>query len=164
MGCCYPKLISPEEAICEGDGKLMFTFKTGGLTLLRGSVQQNLPAGTLFITDKKIIHCTKCFSCHRLEFRLSKLKELESSLTFGNHCQVTIPCCRGLPNSFMVFKTKFDRKLHSVAIKLKDSDEVVGNVEKLIKKYRQRLSVIKEEEKEVVKHKLDSSSSTTSTV
>ena len=83
MGCCFPRLISPENVLEEGDGHLMLSFVTGGLVILRGNVQQNLPGGTLFITDRKLIHCTQCFGCHRIEFKLAKLKELESQLSLS---------------------------------------------------------------------------------
>lgn len=158
MGACFPKLLPADRVIGEKDGQLMYTCVTGGLILVRGNMQQNLPGGTLFITDRKVIHCTKFFGYHRIEFRLSKLKDLESTLTFGSNCQVTMPCCRGLPDSYLVFKSKFHQRLHSIGIKLKDSDEVLKRVEKLIKKYQQRLSVI-EEEKEITKQKPCSSSS-----
>ena len=159
MGCCFPRLISPENVLEEGDGHLMLRFPTGGLTLLRGNVQQNLPGGTLFITDRKLIHCTQCFGCHRIEFKLAKLKELESELCFGSNCQVAVPCCPSLPDSYLTFKAKIDRKVHSIGIKLKNSDEVLGRVEKIVKKHKIRLSVIEEEGRDIVKTKLESSTS-----
>lgn len=159
MGCCLPKQLSPDRVIGEKDGQLMFTFITGGLTLLRGNVQQNLPGGTLFITDRKLIHCTKFFGYHRIEFRLTKLKDLESAMTFGSNCQVTLPCCRGMPDSYLIFNAKFDRRLHSIGIKLRDSDDVLHRVKNLIKKFQQRLSVIEEEKDKDMKQKPCSSSS-----
>ena len=160
MGCCFPRLISPESALEEGDGHLMLSFMTGGLVIVRGNVQQNLPGGTLFITDRKLIHCTQCFGCHRIEFKLAKLKELESQLSFGSGCNMQpLPCCTSLPDSYLTFKAKIDRKIHTVGIKIKNSDEVLIRIEKLVKKHKIRLSVIEEEGKDVVKSKLESSTS-----
>ena len=160
MGCCFPRLISPEKALEEGDGHLMLSFVTGGMIILRGNVQQNLPGGTLFITDRKLIHCTQCFGCHRIEFRLNKLKEIESQLSFGSSgCNVTVPCCTSLPDSYLTFKAKIDRKVHTVGVKIKNSDHVLSQIDKLIKKHKIRLSVIAEEEgKDMVKSKRGSTS------
>lgn len=135
MGCCYPKLLKSKNVIRKDDGRVLRAFITGGLTLVRGNIQQNLPGGTLFITDKKLIHCTKFFGHHRIEFSLNKLKDLDSSLTFGSNCQVTLPCCLDRPDSYLVFKSDFDRKLHTIGIKVIDSDEVVCTIEKVIRRY-----------------------------
>ena len=159
MGCCFPRMMSPENIIKDDDGHLMFTMVTGGITIVRGNVQQNLPGGTLFVTDKKLIHCTRCFGCHRLEFKLTKLRDLDSSLTFAGNCHVSVPCCTSLPDSYLIFKAKLDRKIHHIGIKLKNSDDVFHRVEKLIKKYKIRLSIIEEEGKDISKSKLESSAS-----
>ena len=128
MGCYLSRLIEPDTVLVKSDGAFKFHVITGGLTLIRGYVQQNIPGGTLFVTDTRLIHYTKCCGLNHIDFELAAIKDLEATSSFGADCSMHYPCCTSCPDSYIQFKTKIDGREHRIGIKVKDSQQVAEDI------------------------------------
>ena len=132
MGCILPTMISSDDMLTVMDGNVKFQLITGGLTLIRGYVQQDIPGGTLFITDQYLIHCTKGCGYNRLDFDLMKIHDLQYLDKFGASCNYPFTCCKDCPDSYIAFRTRIDRKEHQIGIKVKDCEIVFNNIKSVM--------------------------------
>jgi len=135
--------MAPENLLSTLDGKIGYKFKTGGLRIASGNMQHIIPGGTLFLTDRKIIHCNKNLGVNRVEFEMNSVKDLKGSETKSTGW-FTTTFYKSKFKTYIYFKARIDDKKYYVRVKIMDAKNVQGTFHKHFKSYKTPLSVIHE--------------------
>lgn len=142
MGCFKAKPILPEDTLTQTDGKLRHTFQSGGLKLASGNVLHLISNGTLFITDKKIIHVHKSLGLNRIEFDINSIKDLKGTEA------INASCFTAKTKTYVYFKAKIDGGKFYVRIKIFETVNVQDVFSSHLGKNKQKTLNVIEEERE----------------